>query len=300
MATSFGGVWPALLTPLDDRGQVNHSALEQLVELFVRQNLGGLYVTGSTGQGPLLSNAERLDVIERVVKTSAGRIPVMAHVGAVSTDDAVLMARRAAELGADALSSVTPIYYSAAAEITFEHYRRIGAASDKPFFVYHLSGAAQFPLPPREYVQRLLEIPHIAGMKVTDRDTYLLGLLASFSGEQLQLFSGADEVLCQAAVSGACGAIGTFFNIWGPQAQDVRRRFLQGDIAAGRKFMAVFQQVIDELLRTQRVWTFLRAAMRLRHQIEIGLPRPPLGLGDRPISDAETLELVDRVESAAV
>lgn len=296
--TTFGGVWPALLTPLDIQGRINLSAVEQLVDTFANEHLGGLYVTGSTGQGPLLNPEERLQVIQRAVEVARGRIPVMAHVGAVSTDEAVALARRACELGVDAVSSVTPIYYPASAEIVFEHYRRIGNACDRPFFVYHLSGAAQFPLPPRDYVARLLEIPHIAGMKITDRDTYLLGLLASFSQGKLQLFSGADEVLCQAAVSGACGAIGTFFNVWGKTAQQVRAGFLNGDIAAGQRFMREFQIVIEDLIRTQRIWTFLRAAIRLRYAIDIGRPRPPVGMLDRPISDEETQQLLDRVDSA--
>src|SRR6516162_4132280 len=147
MTTRFSGIWPAMLTPLTETGQINHEQIEKMVELFVRQKLGGLYILGSTGQWPLLNIEQRQGTAERIVKTAAGRIPVMVHVGAVATEDAVILARHAARIGAD---------------IVFEHYRRIGAATDLPLFVYHLSIVNQIALDPRDYAERVLNLPHIA------------------------------------------------------------------------------------------------------------------------------------------
>src|SRR4051812_43781324 len=208
MKTQFGGIWPAMLTPLHESGEPNLGAVEQLVELFVKQGLDGLYILGSTGQWPLLSPAQRMAVAERVVRSAGGRIPVMVHVGAVATDDAAALARHAAQVGADAVSCVAPIYYPAGADVVFEHYRRIGAATDLPLFIYHLSLVNQLALDPRDYADRILALPNIAGMKITDRDLYQFGLIHAYTSERLQLFSGADEVMCHAALSGAMGAIG--------------------------------------------------------------------------------------------
>src|SRR5205085_781458 len=145
---------------------------------------------------------QRRSIAERVVKTAGGRIPINIHVGAVATDDAVALARHAAKIGADAVSTVAPIYFPANADITFDHYHRIGAATDLPLFLYHLSVVNQLVLEPREYAERLLGVPHIAGMKITDRDLYTFGLIHSYTGGKLPLFSGADEVMCHAALSG--------------------------------------------------------------------------------------------------
>src|SRR5262249_51736706 len=147
------------------------------------QRLGGLYILGSTGQWPLLSVAQRQAVAERVMKTSAGRIPIIVHGGAVATDDAVTLARHAAGIGAQGVSAVTPIYSPAGPDVVFEHYRRIGAASDLPLFVYHLSVVNQMALGPREYVDRVLTLPHIAGMKVTDHDLFQLALMRAHAGD---------------------------------------------------------------------------------------------------------------------
>src|SRR5689334_21426731 len=109
--TTLQGLWPALLTPVAEDGKPALPVLERLADLFVRLGLDGLYVTGSTGQWPLLTPDERRSVVECVIGAVAGRIPVMVHVGAVTTADAVALARHAAAAGADAVSSVTPIYY---------------------------------------------------------------------------------------------------------------------------------------------------------------------------------------------
>jgi N-acetylneuraminate lyase len=299
MKKELGGVWPALLTPLTESGQPAHDQIEKLVELFVKQGLGGLYILGSTGQWPLLTVEQRRAVAERVVKTAAGRIPVMVHVGAAATADAVALARHAAAIGADAVSAVAPIYYPAGPDLTFEHYRRIGAATELPLFVYHYSGVNQLALDPREYAERLLSLPHIGGIKYTDRDLYQLGLLHAFTRDRMQLFSGADELLCHAALSGSVGAIGTFYNLWGPACLAARQAFIAGSFEKGRRFMLTFQSAIAQVLRSQATWAFLRTALRLKYGIDVGPPKAPLGVLDKPWRDGEVERLIALVDEAA-
>src|SRR2546423_6227952 len=108
MGPRFGGIWPAMLTPLTEDGRPAVAVLEQMTELFVRQGLGGIYLTGSTGQWPLFTVEERCGIADCVIRAAAGRIPVMVHVGAVATADAIALARHAARAGASAISAVTP------------------------------------------------------------------------------------------------------------------------------------------------------------------------------------------------
>jgi N-acetylneuraminate lyase len=251
MTHKYHGLWPAMLTPLDSAGHPALGETEKLVDLFVQQELDGIYLLGSTRQGPLLSVPPRQAVAECVVQTAAGRIPVMMHVGAVSTDDSVALAQHASRIGADAISSVGPIYYRASADAVFEHYRRIGPAGGLPLFVFHLSIVNTLSLGGREYVDRLLGLPNIAGMKFTERDLFQLGLICAYAGDRLHVFSGADELFCQAAMSGAFGAIGTFFNLWGPACRAARQAFVGGSVAAGSRFMTAFQLAIDEVLSSQ-------------------------------------------------
>lgn len=298
MPSPFRGLWPAMLTPLDSSGQIALPEAEKLVDLFVRQQLDGIYLLGSTGQGPLLSVAQRQEMAECVVRAASGNIPVMVHVGAPATDDAVSLARHAAKIGADAISSVGPIYYRIPADGVFEHYGRIGAAAELPFFVYHLSLVNTLSLGGREYVDRLLKIPSIAGMKFTDRDLFQLGLICAYAGDDLQLFSGADELLCQAVVSGAHGAIGTFYNVWGPACSAARLAIGRGAVDAASHFMKTFQVALEEILSSQSTWSFLRSAMRIQHQIDIGPCRLPLGITDVPWAEEDVERLLSIVNEA--
>lgn len=298
MTRRFGGMWPALVTPFGADGKPALDVVEQLVDLFAKQGLNGLYVTGSTGQWPLLTVEERQAVVERAVKVSAGRIPIMAHVGAVATDDAVTLAKHAAKVGADAVSTVAPIYYSHSADVVFEHYRRIGAASDLPLFVYHIELAQKITVGAKEYTDRILALPNIAGMKITAGDLYLFGLIHSHAGDRLQLFSGADEVMCHSVLSGSIGAIGTFYNVFGPACRRAREAMVAGQVEKASSFMLAFQQVISRVIASGSIWSFFRAAMRHKYGLDIGMPRAPLGALDKPWDDAEIAKLIAMVDEA--
>ena len=295
MPSPFAGVWPAMLTPTTPDGAPNLAACERLVDLFAGQKLGGIYLVGSTGGWPLFTVAERKRIAETVVKAAAGRIPVMVHVGAVSTADAVELAEHAATVGADAVSAVGPIYFKHPPEVTFQFYRRLGAATPLPLFAYHLSGVNQSTLGPREIAARLLDIPTVAGMKITDHDLYPFGLIHGVAGGRLRLFSGADEVMCHAVLSGACGAIGTFYNLFGPACAAARAATAAGDVAAGREFMLRFQSAIADIL-AGGIWSFLRAGMRLKYGLDVGMPRPPLGSADGVWHEEQVRELVRGVD----
>ena len=298
MTRRLGGMWPALVTPFGADGKVALDVVERLVDLFAKQGLDGLYVTGSTGQWPLLTVEERQAVVERAVKASAGRIPIMAHVGAVATDDAVTLAKHAAKVGADAVSTVAPIYYPHSADVVFEHYRRIGAASDLPLFVYHIELAQKLSVGAKEYTDRILALPNIAGMKITSGDLYLFGLIHSHAGDRLQLFSGADEVMCHAVLCGSIGAIGTFYNVYGPACRRAREAMVAEQVDKAGSFMLKFQQVIASVIASGSIWSFFRAAMQLKYGIDIGMPRAPLGILDKPWDEAEVAKLVAMVDEA--
>ncbi len=297
MTQKFGGVWPAMLTPLDEAGRPALEQIDQLIELFIEQRLGGLYILGSTGQGLLLSREERMAVAARIVKQNAGRLPVIVHVGANTTDEAIHLARHACEIGADAISSVGPVYYPLPADDIFEHYDRIGAAGDLPFFVYQIDVVNQPKIPLQQYVARVLEIPNIAGMKITSSDLYQFGLVHRNGRGRLTLFSGTDQLFCHALLSGAAGAIGTFYNLWGPECRAAREALLAGKVVAASRFMLAFQQVTYEA-HMIGIWPFLRAAMQCRYNLDIGPMRAPLAQVVKPVDETRLVQSLEAIEKA--
>ena len=288
-----------MATPFDESGKPNLKAVKQLVDLFVSQELGGLYILGSTGQWPLLKIEERREIAECVVESAAGRIPVMVHIGATTTADAEALAQHAEEIGADAVSSVAPIYFQYTEDVIFEHYHRIGAASNLPLYVYHLSIVNTLNLDAKDYVDRLLEIPNIGGMKFTDKDLYQLGLLVAFAGDRLRIFSGADQLICHASITGACGAIGTFYNIWGPACKAAREGFMKGDFGLGQRFMKAFQMALAEIIQSSSFGSFMRSAMQMKYDIDVGECREPLGLAKFDWDEVDVKRIIAMVDAAA-
>lgn len=296
MKDMFKGLWPAMLTPVDEKGEPALDQLEKLVDLFIAQRMDGLYILGSTGQGVLFSEDQRKAVTRAVCRAASGRIPVMVQVGALTTQESARLARHAADCGADGISSVGPIYYGGHAEMALQHYRSIAETTELPFFPYQW-GAQFIPGETISFVRGLMEIPQVAGMKLTTNALLEISAIYNFAGDRLKLFSGSDELFCHASLCGTVGAIGSFYNLWGPACKHVLTEFTQGNYLLAREFMLSFQGVIRRVL--PNIWTFLHSAMRLKYGIETGLPREPLGNTQRPWEDREVLAIVENIDSMA-
>lgn len=277
----FKGLWPALFTPVKDDGKVNERELERLIETVVSQGLDGIYLLGSTGQGFLYSEAERLRIAEMALQMAARRIPVIVHVGALSTDESVRLARHAEAHGADGISSVGPIYYAASPEMGLAHYKSIASAVSIPFFPYQIGNAPMT----EGMIRELMKIPNLKGLKLTTLNMLDISAIQISSGRKWVLFSGADELLCHAAVCGTAGAIGSTYNLFGPVCQHVRQAFVDGDVRLGMDFMYEFQRLILEILPC--IWTFYRRGMQLKYGIDIGRPKAPLLAPELAWTDAE-------------
>jgi len=294
MKEKFSGLWPAMFTPVDSKGEPALDQLEKLTELFIAQQLDGIYILGSTGQGLLFNEEQRKRVTQRVSKVVNGRIPVMVQVGALTTEEAIRLARHAEQCGVNAISSVGPVYYSGNAAMALAHYKAIANATQLPFFPYQL-GENFIPGDTIQFVKQLLTIPHITGMKLTTNQLLEISSIYNYAGDRLRLFSGSDELFCHAALCGAVGAIGSFYNIWGAECKHVLAAFKEGDYGLAQEFMLCFQKVIRNILPNS--WTFFRKAMLLKYQIDIGAAKAPLGNTQAEWEDKAVVAIFEELEA---
>lgn len=240
----FTGNWPAMITPMHDDGRLRLESVPLLVEKFVREGAAGVYLCGSTGQGPLMTVEERKALAEATVRAAAGRLPVMVHVGAIRVEDAVDLARQAGEIGAAAVSSVVPMYYPPTLASSMEHYRRIASASELPFYAY------SFALPNctvETYVEELMQIPHARGLKFTSLNMYELTRLKLASGGRLNVLSGADESYLAAQAQGADGAIGSTQNVALKLFNTVIAEAALGNWGDARRLMQLTVRLVHEV-----------------------------------------------------
>ncbi|HEY0670288.1 MAG TPA: dihydrodipicolinate synthase family protein [Sphingobacteriaceae bacterium] len=283
------GLWPAMFTPVNQEGKLNVPELEKLIEMLIKEGVDGLYILGSTGQGFLFGEEERKKIAELTIQIVNNRTGIIVQVGAISTDECVRLAKHAAKAGADAISSVGPIYYGASVNMAFEHYRKIAEATDLPFIPYQIGAATNDVM-----VDKLLKIPNIVGMKLTTANLLEISSVYRQTAGNWQLFSGADELICQAALCGTAGAIGSTYNVLPATFKKLREDFLQGRTSMASEFMLTFQNLIQDILPV--IWTFYRRAMQLKHNIDMGDPKAPLLPGTLKWSDEEVLAILDNLE----
>ena len=207
--TGMEGAYSALYTPFKKDGSLNEEMVEKVIEYGIAKGLRGFYLTGSTGEGFLLSTDERKKVFERAVKASAGRAKLIAHVGCLSTNDAVELAKFAAKVGVDWVSSVAPVYFGQCFDAAYDHYKRISSATDLPFMIYSLGADI---VPDRD--ARFFELKNVRGMKYTNYKYWTVQALRRKLPKEAIFFAGADEQVLSALTTGIfAGCIGTSQNV---------------------------------------------------------------------------------------
>jgi N-acetylneuraminate lyase len=294
MENKFKGLWPAMFTPVQEDGNPNYDQLEKLIELLISQNLDGLYILGSTGQGILFTEEQRKEITEFIRKVVNGRIPIIVQVGALTTAESVRLAKHAEKCGVEGISSVGPIYFPGNADMALEHYKTIANSTNLPFFPY-LFGDNAISGDVLNFIEKLLVVPNVTGMKLTTSQLLTISSIHTYAGNRLTLFSGSDELMCHASLCGTVGAIGTFYNLWGEQCKYVLNEFRNGNYELAKEFMLEFQRVI--LLVLPNIWPFLRKAMQLKYGIDIGQTKAPVGNGQKEWDDSVVAEILESFDS---
>ena len=268
------GIVPALLTPFDTEGQVDEKETRKLIRYLIDKGSSGFFTTGSTGEGLLLSLQERKQVCEIAVSECSGEVPVIAHVGALSTNDAVELAAHARTAGAAAVGSITPIYYGYGIKDIVEYYTKIGQASDLPVYVYYIPMRTGASLSLSDYLEEISAIPNLAGIKYSDNNLYLLQKIVAEIGDKLNILSGFDEILSAALMMGAHGGIGSNYNILPELFLGVYDAIQTSNIPQARDKQFRINSYVDIMLEYGGL-PMLKHTMGYRG-IECGDCRPPL------------------------
>jgi len=274
----MNGAYAALFTPYDAKGRVNPEMIERIVRYGIANGLNGFYLTGTTGEWWLLSLEERKLVMEAAVKAAKGRCKLIAHVGANCTDDSVLLAKHAAKIGIDWISSITPQLYRNSFDAACYHYKTITAATDLPFMVYSMGSAL---VPERDI--RFFDIKNVKGIKYTGRDYYAAQCLKRKLDKETIWFAGCDEqLLCGLALGNVfSGGIGTTYNIIPKHFAKICELAAKGDFKAAAKWQDEANQVVELMIESDN-WSYRKAMMRF-----IGLDCGPYRKPFEPLTAAQ-------------
>ena len=159
----FKGSFPALVTPFKN-GALDLATLKRLVEWHIAQGSHGLVPVGTTGESPTLSHAEHRQVVEEVVRTVAGRIPVIAGAGSNNTAEGIDLIRHAEKVGANAALVVTPYYNKPTQAGLIAHFTALHDACTLPIVIYNIPGRSVVDMLP-DTMGTLAKLPRIIGVK---------------------------------------------------------------------------------------------------------------------------------------
>lgn len=267
------GVIPALVTTFGKDGRLDLESGRALVETLIAGGVGGLYITGSTGEGFLMTREERKAYARMVIRTVDGRVPVIVHIGDIGTDKSIDLALSAEEAGADAISSVPPFYYHFSEDEIYGYYKDISDSVSLPMIVYNISLAGMMNC---ALVKRLSEIENVRGLKFTGREHDEMCALKLALGKNFMVYSGCDEMATQGLLAGADGLIGSTYNLMSEAFIRIMNLAEKGDWEGAFTIQTVATGLIH-LMVSHSFFPMLKRCCR-----EIGIPA---GYSRKPFLD---------------
>jgi 4-hydroxy-tetrahydrodipicolinate synthase len=288
----FHGVLPALITPFRD-GAVDEEGFIRLIERQIAGGVHGLVPAGTTGESATLSHDEHRRVVELCVKTTAGRVPVIAGAGSNSTEEAIELTRHAKAVGADAVLMVTGYYNRPSQEGIYRHYAAVDAAVDMPVLVYNVPGRAVVDVS-NDTLERLAKLPNIIGIKDATADVARVSLQRLVCGDDWVLLSGDDPTALGYIAHGGHGCISVTANVAPEACATFFNACLAGDFATARTLQ-------DRLIRLHKA-LFLDASpaptkFALAH---LGLCSEEARLPIAPCADAVKPAILDAMRDAGL
>lgn len=217
----------AMATPMLDNGSVDWESLDRLVEFHITEGTDSIVAVGTTGESATLNTQEHCDVINRVVKTTAGRIPIIAGTGANSTSEAIELTQEAKNAGADACLLVTPYYNKPTQEGLYLHHEAIAKAVDIGQILYNVPGRTAVDMLP-ETVARIAELDQVIGIKEATGDQERAQQVIDLVGNKIAVYSGDDETAYELMLKGGHGNISVTANVLPKKMHELCRLAMSG------------------------------------------------------------------------
>jgi 4-hydroxy-tetrahydrodipicolinate synthase len=282
----LGEVLTAIVTPFDRDGRLDLERFRALASFLVDNGSDGIVVSGTTGESPTLSDAEKFELFEAAVDVLRGRASVVAGVGTYDTAHSIHLTRRAAEIGVDGLLVVTPYYSLPPQRGIVAHFAAIAGESDLPIVVYNIPSRVVRNIEP-ETIEQLAELPTVRAVKQANAD---LEQARQIPGFGLELYAGDDNLLRPFLDLGAKGVISVHAHVAGPRIKELIRLYREGDHEGATQADHELGPAYD-LLKVQTNPIAIKAALNLLGH-DVGGLRLPLVEAD----EAETAAVRDCLE----
>ncbi|MEM7599825.1 MAG: dihydrodipicolinate synthase family protein [Verrucomicrobiota bacterium] len=244
------GLVAATYTPFHVDGSIHPELIPEMVDHMIDRGADGFYVCGSTGEGESLSNIERMSIAEAFVSAAGGRVPVVIQVGHNSIEHARELARHAAAIKADAISTLPPTYFKPPTlELLIEYISRVTeAAPELSYYYYHIPRLSGVPVATVKLLEAVRDrIPSFAGIKFSD--FFLAEMMAcqQLDEGRYDILFGSDEMLLGALATGATGAVGSCYGFAAPLWKHIIAAYEARDMELAQAWMARAVELVNLL-----------------------------------------------------
>ncbi len=270
----FQGVFVALNAIYDEEDNVNLEAIEELVKIYKSKGVKGVYVCGSTGEGFLLNNFERMLIAEAVKRAAGDDFTVIVHVGCASTKESIELAKHAEIIGVDAVSAVPSVYYRLPAASVEKHWNGIIDSTSLPFIIYNIPQLTGFNLP-LDLFKRMADNPKVVGIKNSEEPVYNMERFRTLAGDDFVIFNGSDEQFLGGRLMGADAGIGGTYGTMPELFVALDNLIRNNEIEKAKTLQFKINDVIFDLLSCASLYGAAKQVISLRFGINAGQPRSP-------------------------
>ncbi len=229
------GIIVPILTPMHEDESVNEQELRNQIDRLIDAGVHGIFPFGTNGEGYILSEQEKEQVLAVCIDQVKGRVPVYAGTGCISTRDTIRLSKKAAQMGADVLSIITPSFAAASQNELIEHYRAVADSVELPILLYNIPARTGNALAPAT-VEKLSAIPNIVGVKDSSGNfDNILQYIERTRDSGFTVLSGNDSLILWTLLAGGKGGIAGCANVFPHNMVSIYESWKTGDIAAARK-----------------------------------------------------------------
>ena len=245
------GIIPPLVTPLLDAHTLDREALARLIEHMIAGGVHGLFVLGTTGEGPALSYKLRREIIEASCKAVAGRIPVLVAISDTCLEESVALGNWAVECGADALVVAAPYYFAVSQTDLYRVVETLSSSLPLPLFIYNMPSLTKAFFEP-ETVLRASRLPNVFGIKDSSGDmNYVRAVIEALGGRKdFTVLVGPEELLSESMAMGAHGGVNGGANLFPRLFVRLYDALCTGDKATAQLLQAKVCELGSLLYRT--------------------------------------------------
>lgn len=278
------GIIPAMVTPLTEQGEINEPVLRQHVQRFIKAGVHGLFCLGTNGEFFSLTFEEKIRVAEIIISEAKGQIPIYAGAGDISTPSTVRLARKFEELGADAISVITPYFLTFSQKELIDHYRTVADSTELPVVLYNIPARTANSLQSKTVVE-LSKISNIVGIKDSSGSFDNILQYLDAVDESFAVLAGSDSLILPTLMAGGKGAIAATANVFPELLVSIYDNFQKGDCLAAEEAQKGLRA-----LRTSFAQGTLPSVLKAfldRMGLQAGPARPPVGR----LTEAARIEL---------